>query len=207
MISPRFSSVTIGLLGIALVPIVIHSYVGRVQSDGRTTRVISPSLVGLTSEPTDRKERWVRDTYSSDDWIERRYTNGRNQLTLFVARSYDFKRLYHHPELGVLHGFDFTDGGTVHVPARPDVPIHLLESLRATAGSRAIYTLVYGTEFVDNPYVFQIRTAFRLLLQPRKPMTLFMVHDAGLLPSGALVDGLATRLLFQALDSFQAQRP
>jgi len=62
--------------------------------------------------------------------------------------------------------------------------------------------MLYDGEFVENPYALQLRTAWRLLFSPRKPMTLFFVHDVSLTPGTDLDEAPAVRLLHAAIRSF-----
>ena len=52
MISHRFAPLTAALLGLALVPTVIHSYRGLTIDDGLTVRSIPEVLAGMPSRPT-----------------------------------------------------------------------------------------------------------------------------------------------------------
>jgi hypothetical protein len=81
------------------------------------------------------------------------------------------------------------------------VPVHLLDA-RPNGRAVAMYALHYDGRFVEDPILFQIRTAGRLLFSGRKPMTLFFAHDVAV-PDEANPDTLpSARLLFAAIDSF-----
>ena len=112
------------MLALALVPTIVHSYVGFRAFDGKRSRDVASQLAGLQGVDTGRRAAWVIDNFGTDDFIERRYGA---DVTLFVARSYDPKRLYHHPELGVAYGRRFDSTSVVQEAAgsRP-VPIHVL---------------------------------------------------------------------------------
>jgi hypothetical protein len=206
MISARHLPLTCVLLAAALVPTIIHSYSGRVFVDGRSTAAIAATLDGFAGVPTDRNESWGKRRFDSDDWMERSYERAGDAVRLTVVRTYDAKSVYHHPELAVSYGTSFAGLDTRRPAQRPDVPLHIL---RPSPGVKAIgmYVLHYDDRFVDNPVLFQIRTAGELLFSQRKPMTLFFAFD----PNGAEagVDTpeqlAATRLLLAAVDSFLAQ--
>lgn len=206
MSSNRLALAVIIAVGVALVPTLLHSYAAVTADDAYHTAAIAPRLAGLTSQPTARRAEWVNATFASDDWIERRYlrTDGEG-LLLFVARSFDLKRLYHHPELAVAYGNDLRDEGTARLPGRPQIPIHVLRDDAAQGSGLAVYALLYDGEFVDNPYLFQLETAWRLLFTVRRAMTLFFVHDPGARPAASLAEAPAMRLLVGAIDSFQSQ--
>jgi hypothetical protein len=89
---------------------------------------------------------------------------------LFVSRSYDLKRLYHHPELAVAYGSDLRDAGTLRLTG--DVVAHAFRGKSEQGNGLAVYALLYDGGFVDNPYIFQLRTAAELLFSPRRPMTI-----------------------------------
>jgi hypothetical protein len=195
-------------VGLALVPTVIHTYLGATSNDGRVTSAISRSLLDLPSEPTSRRTTWVKEIFDSDDWIERSYGKpGVEPVVLFVARSYDPKRLYHHPELALASGIDWHNRGTKRLTSRPDIPVHVLQSGREAHTDLAVYSLLYGSRFIENPYLFQLRHAWESLFRSRKPMTLFFVHDPAATPHVPLEEACATQLLFAAIRSFLSQTP
>ena len=205
MISSRYGLVVALLLALALVPTVIHSYYGFLHQDGLTTEAIAADLAGFHSKATDRKSQWVKDMFDSEDWIERRYFYGRGKSArLFAARSYDLKRLYHHPELGILYGIDLKDEGIHRLPGSPEVPVRLLR--RRTGKGAAAYTLLYDDEFVSNPIGFQLKTSFELVFSPRKELTLLLVFDKDLPSNHAFEDSPAARILVSAVESFRNQR-
>jgi hypothetical protein len=158
----------------------------------------------MTSAPTARKAAWVKNTLQSDDWIERVYNVGGEDVVLFVGRSYDAKRLYHHPELALLRGFETAPAGVSRAAQRPDIPLHLVTTTRGGQHGIGVYALLYDGKFVDNPIFFQLRTSAALLLSPEKPMTLFLASDLSGQPS-QIAAAPATRVLLAAIDSFQAQ--
>ncbi len=205
MISSRFGIIVSILLTVALVPTIIHNYIGAKVEDGLQTSSISTKLAGLSSTATSRRAMWVKDTFDSYDWMERRYTgqNGENVL-LFVARSYDLKRLYHHPEIGVLRGVDLGKGGIDQLPGMTDVPLYVLKS--QTGRGLAAYVLLYDGQFIENPILRQVLTSMELLFSPRKPMTLFFVYDERAHHDASLDQSLAVSVLAEAIKSFLSQQ-
>ncbi len=204
MISPRFGVMVSVLLAVALIPTIIHGFVGARTDDGRVTSAIGTTLAGLASKPTERRARWVKEVYGSDDWIERRYQgpDGRD-IRLFAARSYDLKRLYHHPELGVVRGTDLKRAVTVPLADLDGAPVHVLTAQRGTGV--AVYGLLYDDQFVANPITLQLRTSYELLFSAKKPMTLFLVYDRQLPPATPLDGSLAGKMLSEAVRSFLYQ--
>jgi len=174
VISPRYAAAVCVMLVLALVPTVIHVYAGAVVDDGRRAAAVPHALAGFASEPTNRSADWGRRRFESQDWTERRYRSGADQVVLTVVRSFDLKALYHHPELAVAYGEDF-EPARVQAFESPSVPVFILEP--RTEGSAAFYVLRYGDDFVTNPILFQIRTAGELLFTGRQAMTLFFAQQ------------------------------
>lgn len=205
MISPRFAPATVALLTLALVPTVLHSYRGVTVDDGRRVRELPEILNGARSAPTARRAGWVEANLASTDWIERNYRVDTQSVRLFAARSYDLKRLYHHPELALLRGMQTTPAGRRTLPGRPDVPIHLLQTARGTERGVAAYVLEYDGRYIARPLLFQVRTAGELLFSGRRAMTLILASDL----SGSL-DALdrapSVKLLEAAVGAFETSR-
>ena len=208
MISLRYVPMMCVLLALALIPTVIHSYAGGKATDGRSTTAISELFVsGYRSAPTNRNATWGKRRFDSDDWIEREYRaiQGRGTVRLTVVRSFDAKRVYHHPELAVSDTTNFVDDTVRRFKDRPDIPVHVLTP-GPEVSTGGMYVLQYEDRFVDDPVWFQIRTAGELLFRRRQPMTLFFVLDSSgppRGPEGELAGGL--RVLFAAIDGFVQQ--
>lgn len=214
MMSARHAPVLCILVGLALVPAVMHSYVGVTASDGRTTAAIPAALAGFVGQPSGRNETWGKRRFDSDDWMERRYvSHGRPDpgmpadATLTVVRTYDLKAIYHHPELAVAYGPSFVSHEVVRFADRPQMPVHVLRGAGESERAAAFYVLHYDDRFIEHPLRFQIEVAGRLLVSPRRPMTLFFVLVPGV-PRDVGIDQLAaSQLLVAAVDSFLAQDP
>ena len=201
MISKHYALATALLLAIALVPTLIHSYFKMEYDDGRTTSVIPMNLAGIDSVPSGRNAEWVREMFASDDWIERNYTvPDYGEIRLFAARSYDLKRLYHHPELAVLYGTSMEGAGINVLDDASVTPAHLLQ---ATHGNgKAAYTLLYEDKFVTSPLRFQLEASLGLLFKPRKQMTLFLVYDENINPDTPFSTTIAAEIMKEATRSF-----
>jgi hypothetical protein len=206
MISTRHAASVAVLLAFALVPTAIHSYWGDTARDGLHAAGVPAVLDGMSSEPTARKPAWVLNVFQSDDWIERTYRAESGDVVLFVGRSFDSKRLYHHPELALLRGYETSPVGVAHAARRPDVPLHVVSNQRGNQHGVAVYALLYDGQFIANPVAFQLRSSAELLVGARKPMTLFMASDlAG--STDAAADSPAARVLLAAIAAFEAQVP
>jgi hypothetical protein len=200
--SSRYAPAVAVLLALALVPTLIHSYSNSAADDGRRAKAIPGVLAGFPSVASDRPQGWGERRFDSQDWIERNYVGDRgSKVTLTVVRTYDAKSVYHHPELAVsYHRSSFTGERVERSPARPDIPIHVLQP---SAGTRAfgMYVLHYEDRFIDNPVVFQIRSAGELLFSRRQPMTLFFVLDDAPPSNVEIMESSALKVLFAAIDA------
>ena len=196
MISSRSLAATAALLALALIPTVVHTYVGITATDGRTSGAVAHQLKGVEGVDTQRSAGWVTQYFGTEDFIERRYGT---DVTLFVARGYDPKRLYHHPELALAYGRSYDSVNIVHVssPAK-SVPVHVLTG----PGGLACYALLYDDEFVEKPLQFQAKQAISMLFSPRRQMTLFFARESA---SADPNESPAVRILLAAVESFLAQ--
>jgi hypothetical protein len=195
----------LALLLAALVPTVLHTY-GDWRSDaGRPATAVPLRLGDFVGRAVGGENSWLRDAFATSDWLHRRYTGPDGAaLELLIARSYDAKRLYHHPEKAIPFTRDMVLSGVAHVSAGGDVPVHVLTSERGAAGA---YALLYDDVFVADPLWFQVRAAARSLVQPRRPMTLFLVYDRrGETDAGTLTGSRTGRLLRAAIQSYLSER-
>jgi len=129
MISTRFTLPVIVCFSLALVPTIIHSYIGIQKETENISMSIPRQLGDFTSTPTDRKSQWVQKRFNTDDFIERDYSNpeGNHRVRLFAASSYDHKQLYHHPELALSYGQQLGPAQKVTLPGTPPIPAFVLK--------------------------------------------------------------------------------
>ena len=206
MLSSRYAPALCVVLLLALVPTIIHSYVGVVVHDGRVTASISRTLQSYTSAPTKRPVDWGERHFDSHDWFERQYVLGGDTTVLTVVRSYDLKELYHHPELAVAyHQAKFDRDEMATMPGHPDEPVHVLSN--GGEPPVALYILHYDGRFIADPIRFQLRTAAELLFTGRKAMTLFFVRDDAAPGGVAPLQLPAARILQEAIDQFVKSGP
>ena len=206
MISSRYATPVCVLVLLALVPTVIHSYIQLRRVDNRTTAAVPIVVVGFAGAPSSRDAGWGARRFESQDWMERVYASGSKQVLLSVIRSYDLKRLYHHPELDIAYGVGFAQSRIARDAGHPGMPVHVLRSPSTDSVASAAYLLEYDGEFIEDPVWFQIRTTGALLFRGRQQMTIFFardlqpqpesVHD-GDLPSVRLVRAAAEAFLTQ----------
>lgn len=200
MISSRYAPAVCVLVALALVPTLLHSYAHTVAKDGLTTANIPLSLNGAPSTPTEHDAAWGRRRFDAFDWTERRYRLEDGEVLLTVLRSYDLKKLYHHPELDVAYGAGYLRYHVERLDSRRDLPLHVLSDLEQQA--TAVYALHYEDGFVEDPIAFQVRTAGELLFSPRHAMTLLFARDFRPTQGKALAQYPSTRVLLSAIDSF-----
>lgn len=183
--SARYVTPTLIVLGLALVPTIVNSYVGRrLVETPALEHALPTTLDGRPSSPTRRKATSIKREFASEDWVERAYATGADHpITVLAVRSYDMKRLYHHPELAVSER-EYQSARRVQVqgPHGP-VDVHVLPGM---PDSLAAYALIYRGHTIASPYVFQLRVAPELLLTGQRPLTLVFAED----PAGSAADAL-----------------
>jgi len=205
MISARYALPVSLVLMLALIPTVIHSYLGLKTDDGLATQNIKARLDDFNSVSTNRQPGWGEVTFGSEDWIERTYTNEQGKsLRLFVGRSFDHKRLYHHPELALSYAKDLRSEGQIHLPGQPEIPVNLLHN--DMRPNMAAFVLLYDGKFIDNPISHQIRDSLKQLISARKPMTLFYIADDNAPKNTTFLQSPAASLLNKAIKDFMAQQ-
>lgn len=204
MISSRYGWLVAFFLAVALIPTVIHNYLGTTVDDGKSTAGINPVLGDFVSEPTNREAQWVTGLFGDMDWIERIYSNLKgSQIKLFVGRSFDHKRLYHHPELALSHGQGLENIGITLLPGDPEIPVHLLRS--TTGAGLVAYVLLYDGSFVKEPILSQILDSFDLFFHGRKQMTIFYVSDLKMSKSDDFSGSPSATLLKEVIRDFNSQ--
>jgi len=196
--STRYLTPTLVVLLLALVPTIVNSYVGRrLVETPALTEALPSTLDGRSSSPTRRKATTIKREFASDDWVERAYaTGGEHPITVLAVRSYDMKRLYHHPELAVTE-HEYEAARLIQVPgAGGSVNVHVLPGMQQ---SLAAYALIYRGETVASPYVFQLRVAPELLLTGQRPLTLVFAEDPSGTGAGTLEQSPVVRAVVSAV--------
>lgn len=202
MITTRYAIPVCILLALALIPTTIHSYVNSELSDGKFVQKIPKSLGGFTSTSTNRNPKYGMGYFLSTDWFERNYHIKNKSVRLFIARSYDHKRLYHHPELALSYAQSLPIKSIENLPNHPNISVHVLSDGK---GLRAAYVLLYDNTSITNPIKHQLTDSLRLLVNSRKPITLFYTSQSNLLPSSEFKESEAAALLSLAIENFQSQ--
>lgn len=177
MIATRYTLPVIALFLVALIPTVIHNYLGLTAEDNFSVNSIPTTLDSFTSKPSNRLAIWGKETFDCYDWMERMYTDKDGQvIRLFVGKSFDHKRLFHHPELALSYGKNMRKDGIQPLTEDGKIPVNVLRS--PDNPELAAYVLWYDGQFIENPIQHQIKDTLKLLVSPKKPMTLFYVSDS-----------------------------
>ena len=206
MISSRYAVWVTVILMIVLIPIVTHSYLNLKEDDGLSVKKINFVLTDYESMPTNRMPGWGKDTFGCEDWIERTYSDvAGKKFRLFVGRSFDHKRLYHHPELVLSYGKDLRDESVVWFAGQDKIPVKLLKN--ETGSSMVAIVLLYDGKFIENPILYQIKNALQELMGAKKPMTLFyMVDDNNEQKGTPFIQTSGGILLNKAIMDFMSQQ-
>ncbi len=199
MISQRYLPWLILLFLVALVPTVIHQYLGLKEDDGLRTEKVPEQLAGYHSQPTERRRAWGMAMFGSHDWFERDYVKNGRAIRLFVGRGYDQKRLYHHPEIALSRGADLQPETLLRLA--DGTPVHLMREKDGTGV--AAYVLLYDDRFLQYPVKNQLLHAAWQLFHPRRALTLFYVADPKLPRNAPFPESDAARLLQEAIRRFR----
>ena len=204
ILSARYATPTLVVLALALVPTVVNVYVGRKVVEGPPLSEALPSvLAGQMSQPTTRKATTIRREFASDDWVERVYASGLGPgVKVLAVRSYDMKRLYHHPELAISDANYGT--AEVHEVPAADGPL-AVHVLHGEKGGTAAYALLYKGRTVSNPYLFQLRVAPEFLLLGQRPLTLVFAEDETGRGDQSAADAPAVQRVVAAIAALRGQ--
>lgn len=203
MVSSRYALPVLLCFLLALVPTIIHSYIGLVDEDGKTVTAIALNLGAYSAEPTQRETQWVKHNFGADDWIERIYVCPEgSQIRLFAARSYDNKRLYHHPELALSYGYTFGSPQLIRFASKPYIPVFVLTN---NQGEWAAYMLIHDNNFVAHPVLHQILNSIRNMLHSRQKLTILYASGSFTSNLDSLKNSHIIQVLWLSLDSFLMQ--
>lgn len=177
MLSRRYVLPLAVLSALALVPVVVHSYLG-VQRD----ECADPfRLVPSTGRPEDsRRDRIMKRRLNAFQWKEGRLSgrDGLPESFYSVVRSYEAKKLYYLLEQRLLDRVPDSESivrvqsGGVELPIRK---LYFAPHPGHSASLVAAYLLVHDGAPVDNPYWSQLLAAPVQLFTGAKPMTAFFI--------------------------------
>jgi len=204
MISTRYSTPVAILLALALIPTIIHTYINNADIDGKSVDNISTILGNFISTPSKRNAQWGKSVFNSEDWFERIYQNKENEkVRLFIARSFDLKALYHHPELALSYAQNLNNKTISTLSKKPEIPVHILKN--DDSSIIVAYVLMHNDTFIQDPIKYQLSESFRLLVSQKKPMILFYTSQTALPNYSKLNLKTSTTLLSLAIQAFRSQ--
>lgn len=157
-----------------LAVVVVHSYVGIRSDDCPGSAAVSAELAagGSPSSPG------MRSVFDAFDWHDGTLAvpQTSSHLKFAVVRSYDPKKLYHHPEVAFVREAAATGRGLDWVTVDGEnLPIHRAYYSVKQPAIFVAYVLMYRSQPVSNPYWTQLRSFPAELLTGQRPMTLFFI--------------------------------
>ncbi len=106
-------------------------------------------------------------------------------LNCWIVRSYDAKKLYHLPEIGLVRGAAPSRRATEEIPwENGSVPVHRVYYHESDGDVYVAYILIYNSKPIGNPYIAQILSFPKQLVTGVAPMNLLFVSGRG--PRGSL---------------------
>jgi hypothetical protein len=175
-VSKRYAGHVLVCVVPVLVIVVIHSYIGLQVEDCRELSGLFPNAAGDTSSP--RRDARMREVFDAVQWEEGTLdtTVPASQMKFSIIRSYDPKKIYHHPEISLVRGATPARRDVEYIDAEGErVPVHRAYYNPASTTALVAFILIYHSRPVDNPYLSQIRSAPLQFVRGSYPMTLFFV--------------------------------
>jgi hypothetical protein len=179
MFSYRYGWTAFVLFLVVLFPTIWSFYRGLPTLTDRVTARLPEELAGMSGTSTNRKGKRMETLFRTEDWIERVYTGNLGQrVTLFVARGFDGRPLFHFPERGLLrrNWFERTHEIRLLRKGHTTVKAHTLRLAGEKVSTRALYILLYDEETIGNPYLFLLGRIPRMLVGEREPFTFLFAH-------------------------------
>lgn len=200
--SPRYAWGVVVLALLALVPTVVHNYLGLTTDRGPNAASLDVRVQGAAVAQTSKSARWFEESFRTSDAVEREFTGvGGRVVRLTIIRSFDAKLLYHHPENVVAYAQALHEHAVIRVPTHPGVPVHRLQTEPGNS-RRALgfYALRYRGRWVEEPVRFQLGLMASLLVNGREPTTLLFVQTRSGV-AGTEQGGLELEVFLAAVDA------
>jgi len=164
---------------LALIPVVVHSYLQIEIDDCKTPWAFVPESA-QASHSGGRRDAWMRERFQSSQWDEGSFLRDGLRFDFSIIHSYDAKRLYHRPENFLVEHAIVERRGIEWVPADSGaLPIHRAYYRDTDPAILVAYLLVYRSSPVASPYWPHLRAAPIELFSGRRPMTLFLIQARG----------------------------
>ena len=164
---------------LALIPVVVHSYLQIEIDDCKVPRALVPESA-QASHSGGSRDALMRQRFQSSQWDEGSFFRDGLRFDFSIIRSYDAKRLYHRPETSLVEHEVVERRGIEWVPADSGaLPIHRAYYDDTDPAIVVAYLLVYRSSPVASPYWPHLRAAPVELVSGRRPMTLFFIQARG----------------------------
>jgi hypothetical protein len=164
---------------LALIPVVVHSYIQVESDDCKAPWVFMPKSA-QASDSGGSRDAWMREFFESSQWREGSFFKDGLRFDFSIIRSYDAKRLYHRPETSLVEHANVERRGIEWVGAGSGaLPIHRAYYFDTDPAIVVAYLLVYRSSPVASPFWVHLRGAPVELLSGGRPMTLFLIQARG----------------------------
>ncbi|HXX48760.1 MAG TPA: exosortase/archaeosortase family protein [Myxococcota bacterium] len=180
-LSDRYAAALFGLSALALLPVLVHSYLRFHPDDCAHPEVLVPQQIAGTFSPD--REAELRRNFDLHQWREGRVAgvNGGPELQFAVIRSFDPKELYYRGTRRIWKdvepGADRLDWIEADGERLPVVRSTVSGEGRREQAVAIGSLLVYEGAPVANGWLAQLRAAPRQALFGSRPMTLFAVRS------------------------------
>jgi hypothetical protein len=165
---------------LALIPVVVHSYIKVEIDDCRAPWAFLQQSAQASPDFGGSRDAWMRQFYQSSQWREGTFFKDGLRFDFSIVRSYDAKLLYHRPETSLVEHAIVDRRGMEWVPVDSGaLPIHRAYYTDTAPAIVVAYLLVYRSSPVASPYWPQLRAAPVELFSGRRPMTLFLIQARG----------------------------
>lgn len=164
---------------LALIPVVVHSYL-RIEIDDCKVPWAFASESAQASDSGGTRAAWMRERFQSSQWHEGSFFRDGLRFDFSIVHSYDPKRLYHRPENYLVQHAIVKSREIEWVGTNSGaLPIHRAYYDSTDPAILVAYLLVYRSSPVASPYWPHLRAASVELFTGRRPMTLFLIQARG----------------------------
>jgi len=178
-LSLRYVRLLSACLLLALIPVVVHSYLQVKIDDCRDPRAFVPEPAQAPASSASR-DTWMRQQFQSSQWQEGSFSRDGLRFDFSIIRSYDAKRLYHRPETSLVeHAIVVRRGIEWLRTDSQALPIHRAYYGDMDPAILLAYLLLYRSSPVASPYWAQLRAAPVELFSGSRPMTLVLIQARG----------------------------
>jgi len=190
---------------LALVPVVVHSYLNVRIEDCKAAARVFVQQSTPASESSRKRDAWMREQFEAFQWREGSFVKGGQRFDFSILRSYDAKRLYHRPENYFADRAFVRERGMEWVATDSGaVPLHRVYYDDPSGAVLVAYLLVYRSSPVANPYWAQLRAAPVELFSGRTPMTLFLIRAHGAPGTLRVMENVGREWLLSSLGDYRS---